>query len=591
MASGSPQIFCAPFSSFSLHQEPILAGNSNSLRQRLSDEIWPFPEQTVSEKELLAFLEEPASYGFDDQVDRLDIGDSVLFLAGPYCYKYRRKTVGSSAANSTELRYAQASAELKLGALFAPDLYVRLVPICLEAGKLHLQDITDEASVGNKPSLVFVDWLICMHRYDATQSYDKLVEKRQPNFSECSHLTQMVLKSHRLGHKAHAKPWVQNLHDQLEAFDDLVLNLDTSKDRCQFHACLMRAKARLVSLEHLIEARGDRGLIRQIHGDVILNNVVSLPSGLRLVNPAASSSNKALRGNGIGDPLYDLASLLSDLWSRGLMKQANWILSHYCNHLLDSRGMDGLQALDLYLFCRAMERSRALYHGLQKADPSQVANLGNCGNRQAMKQFLHTARESLLQDEASIIVLGGGHASDRSRLARILAPSIGRMPGALHLSAEREILALHEIAHADALPTSSNRHSVWHLVYRRLCTKAEQAIEAGYSAILDGRFESPHTRAILEAMLASDNIRGHVSSHCFWLCEPATSHRYRHAPSADLETHTQTSEISSDAQTNDFKDYQEWHALDVRQPADRLIQQVLHQMDPAWHPQISGLVH
>ncbi|WP_316859418.1 hypothetical protein [uncultured Cohaesibacter sp.] len=119
------------------------------------------------------------------------------------------------------------------------------------------------------------------------------------------------------------------------------------------------------------------------------------------------------------------------------------------------------------------------------------------------QNHLRTARDSLLQDETRIIAVGGGRQRDRSHFSRMLAPLVGRMPGALYLSAEQEILALYEISDLHCLPTTAHRFSVWELVYRRMADKARLALAAGYSVIMEGWFGNPVNRQQLSD-LASD---------------------------------------------------------------------------------------
>lgn len=542
--------------------------------------------------EMLEFLSCPESYGLTTPVDRLDAGDATLFLAGHFCYKFlHHGSPDKQAAPTRQERFRLMRQEMQLGRLFAPDVYRGLIPIVACDGQFRLLLAGDKSQKSQAmDKMRIVDWLICMNRYDLTESYDKLVEHHQPNHAECNHLAAMVLPGAGETTPAKAQPWLSWLDGQLDGLDEFVLNLESSKERCQSHACLTRAKDRLAQLSGLMAERGERGCMRPIHGNLNLSNVVCLPSGLCSVNPDAGRLDK-----GMGDPVFDLACLISELWSRNLHRQANWLLSHYCNQLLDSRAMDGLGALDLYLCYAALERAKTLAEHRSDNMTAAIEPPRQCGHSIATDRYLRTARESLLQDQAYLVVLGGGKAIDRSRLARLLAPSLGRMPGAIHLSSEREMLTMHDVVRAEDLPAPSHRQSVWSHVYRRLCAKAKLALEAGYSVVLDGNFCNETGRLNLERLLTHYGLENQIHSHAFWLYQPRHEQISDAEMTKDLEwlaMQATGGRQSSALQLNNMpRGLEDWTSLDASQPSSRLLDQMLAAVIPFWRPVAKGPVH
>ncbi|PLW74941.1 AAA family ATPase [Cohaesibacter celericrescens] len=572
----------------------------------------------MSQNAVLAFLADANSYGSKEPVDRIDSAQHILFLSGPFCYKlHRQLPLGQTDPLSLERRYHLAQLEMRLGKMFAPDLYLDLVPVRVDTKGQFLQ-LPKPASEGSEAGTYsafsavcqntqIVDWLVRLRRYDFSKSYDKQVELYQPNFAECQRLSHLIAKKgtntncHTPG-----QSWQLHLNEMLDGFAAVVRQLDRYAKQTTLRACLNRARDQFERARSVFETRGRRGLIGQIHGNVGLGNVVELPDGLRLVNPQVSCNNVDVR-EWVGDPLYDLGSLIGEFWSRGLNRQANWVFSNYCNQLLDSHSLDGLEVLDLYLFVRAMEQARMLAADVVHQDSTFGRKDEACGKTAALRGYIKTARESLLQDEAILIVIGGSSHSNRSHLARLLAPETGRMPGALYLSVYQEILALHEVSKEADLTPSANRPSIWRLAYRRIADKARMAIAAGYSVVLEGRFDSPISRQNLTQLAQEEGSTLRVVA--FHLYDPLHDNRpVDRSPARsdhlDLElqaelpmdrskraiqTHRTIDPILGSQGID--RDWTNWIELDASRSVGDLLGQTLGHINPAWVPNSKETLH
>ena len=601
----------------------------------------------LSQADILDYLTQPSSYGIGSEVVCLQMRNCVLFLADQYCYKLRRHVPpGQNNPLSLNNRHQIAVEEMRLGERFAPELYLNLVPLRLVDGRLWLQlpDGQQQANASIKPSGVaadnedgcnsagdvseaecfearartapIVDWLVQLRRYDLSLSYDKLVDIHQPNFDDCTHLAKLALDSHKLGAAKPAEPWLATLAARLEHYDQTVRTLDRESRKRTLRVCLNRAMDRLAWSEDLVLSRGERGLIRQIHGNLRLGNVVNLPSGLRLVHPQVESVQDA-----VGDPLFDLAALIAELSARGLRRQANWVLSRYCNGLLDSQSLDGLKAFDLYLFIRAIEQAEQWHDHLIKRDESSCQcrdthSKGACRGKRLLSHNIRVARQSLLQDEAVLLVIGGSNRANRSHLARLVAPLVGRMPGALYLSAEQELFTLYDVSDRAALPQSAYRASVWHLVYRRLADKARFGLDAGYSVILEGAYGDPVSRRSL-VPLATDSKgapRRPVSVHLYdpvskpdqngkisakmvhaddLEAQYADHEGGAHAPELEgcLSLEDPGEDLSGGLGVPSEPNWHQWLALDATRPVGDLLAQTLTAIDPSWQPAMKGSLH
>ncbi|WP_157747639.1 hypothetical protein [Cohaesibacter sp. ES.047] len=585
----------------SLDQDHALTATHSGLPLSVSDE----------QRAVVAFLTEPRSYGETDPVDRIDMMSSVLFMAGGHCYKLQRDVpLGQSEAFTLEQRHQLAKEEMRLGSAFAPELYLGLVPVRCLHNQLFLdlpltaseERSTDVARMASEAPIV--DWLIMMQRYDFSKCYDKRVEIYQPNFDECNRLADLIAPSQtRRQKRRSARSWLRHLEEMIGSFSPLVRALDRDAKNTTLRACLNRASELLERASQGLQERCQHGQFHPIHGNLGLSNVVETSKGLRLIHPLVSSKANQVR-KWHGDPFYDLASLIAELWSRGLHRQANWVFSHYCNNQVDSDALNGLKVLDLYIFMRATDRAKRLSAALTTR-PLHETDGGM--KPRALKGYVTTARESLLQDEAALVVIGGSTHANRSNLARLLAPVIGRLPGAVYLSADQEILSLHAVASPSMLPQSAHRKSVWRLVYRRMAEKALIALETGYSVVLEGRFDSPESREILTEL--DHKIPTSVLLQAFHLFDTSRDHRHgaELAPKAgaleELELQSASSGCdrvelgTSEAvlpilrRTELSRDWTRWIELDASSSVGSLLEQTLSQINPEWTPVSKGTLH
>ena len=568
---------------------------------------------------LFAFLTDAEGLGYSGPVDRVEMVQSVLFLAGPHCYKSRRVTPkGSKDVLSLHARCKLACEEVRLGKKFAPDLHYQLVAIRRLGERIffHLPDVPyDEQGLddvcqraiarGNAP---ITDWLVKTRRYDFSKSLEKQIEVYQPNFSDCHRLAELIAPNPADDHgDKPAQSWLSHLTDLLDGLAPLVRQLDRAAKQTTLRACLRRASERLEKIEPVIKLRGERGLIGQIHGNVRLSNVVELAGGFRLVNPQVSRNGVTVR-EWQGDQFFDLASLVGELWSRGLARQANWVLSHYCNRLLDIQMLNGLEALDVYLLARSLERADTLTTAITAKRTQRELFKPGCRLSAALRSYLKTARDSLLQDEATLFVIGGSSQRNRSNLARLLAPVTGRMPGALYLSAQEEMQVLYGVNSNADLPPSADRQSVWNLAYRRLSEKAQLALKAGYSVILEGRFDCEasrqHVTALAHVLGRSQSV---MAFHLFdpqggegLLSEQTLDAHFNKAPrdaaSRGSDRMLERLDVMQEELPilgigNGFRDWTSWIELDASRSVGDLLGQALRHINPAWTPTSNGTMH
>src|SRR5947208_94694 len=136
--------------------------------------------------------------------------------------------------------------------------------------------------------------------------------------------------------------------------------------RSEVEALASASRAAPSRVRALLMSRGERGLIRRIHGDLHLGNVVMLDGRPVLFDAIEFSPLIAS-----GDILYDLAFLLMDLTERGLAPAANVVLNRYLAETRRAEDLDALAALPLFLSMRAAIRAKVGAARLAYAAPAE----------------------------------------------------------------------------------------------------------------------------------------------------------------------------------------------------------------------------
>ncbi len=205
-----------------------------------------------------------------------------------------------------------------------------------------------------------------------------------------------------------------------------------------------------------------------------------------------------------------LPSSLMDLWHRGLKSEANSILNRYFWHADDMLAeMSGLSALPLFLALRAAIRAKVAALNAARSATSRHAAAD-------ARLYFETAWEFLQPHHPTLIAIGGRSGTGKSMLAQVLAPSIGRPPGAIHLRSDIERKRQFHTPETVRLPSSAYKPDVSNKVYEALDRQAETALRSGQSVIVDATFLSEF-EANAVAEIAK---RGKVDFRGIWLEAP-----------------------------------------------------------------------
>ena len=437
-----------------------------------------------SQDEVLAFLADPATHG--GPVRRIDTHAASVFLAGARAFKVKRAVRFPFLDYSTlGKRKAACEAELAVNAPYAPEIYRGVVPITRERnGKL---------AIGGQGAPV--EWAVEMQRFDETRTLDRLAGDIDEALADA--LARAVAAAHAKAPLVDAEPWMAALggyiDEHVAAFRKHP-EISPPPDSDRLARLSRAAYERIVPL---LRERGRRGLIRRIHGDLHLGNIVLLGGKPVLFDAIEFSAIIAS-----GDVFYDLAFLLMDLLERGLAAPANIVLNRY---LAETRRLDDLDALTLlpfFLSMRAAIRAKVTAARLEQTPASAHAPLAA-----AARGYFDLALRAIAPAKPQFLAVGGLSGTGKTQLARALAPSIEPMPGAVVVRSDVERKALYGAAETQKLPADAYSEDVNAHVYATLADKARRILGAGHSVILDAVFARPQERAAIADVAKAAGIR------------------------------------------------------------------------------------
>ena len=431
-----------------------------------------------SQEPVFALLADPATHG-GAEVKRIDTHAASVFLAGARAFKVKRAVRFPFLDYSTlEKRKRACAAELEVNRSFAADIYRRVVAITREAdGRLAL----DGAGTP-------VEWAVEMRRFDERATLDQLADARKVDAALADALGRAVADAHATTPAVEAEPWIKALAGYIEEHVAAFAEMPELFPPDESETLARASRAAYARIHPLLVERARRGLVRRIHGDLHLGNIVLLDGRPVLFDAIEFSPLIAS-----GDVLYDLAFLLMDLTERGLKAAANVVLNRYLLATKRVEDLDALATLPFFLSMRAAIRAKVTAARLKQPATKPTAAIA----RSARKYF-DLARQVLSPSPALLIAVGGLSGTGKSALARALAPEIGAVPGAVVLRSDAERKALFGKEEHARLPDSAYAPAVTARVYATIADKARRALAAGHSAIVDAVLAKPQERAVME---------------------------------------------------------------------------------------------
>ena len=155
--------------------------------------------------EAFALLSDPATHG-GAQVKRIDTHAASVFLAGERAYKVKRAVRFPFLDYSTlAKRKAACEAELAVNRPFAPQLYLRIVPIARTDAGLAVGGAGEP-----------VEWAVEMLRFDENATLDRLAEHGKIDLALADRLARVAAAAHAKAPVVDTAPWIDGLGQFIE---------------------------------------------------------------------------------------------------------------------------------------------------------------------------------------------------------------------------------------------------------------------------------------------------------------------------------------------------------------------------------------
>jgi predicted kinase len=201
-----------------------------------------------------------------------------------------------------------------------------------------------------------------------------------------------------------------------------------------------------------------------------------------------------------------------DLWTHQERQAANIVLNSYLHLRRGQEDLSGLALLPLFLSTRAGVRA------LVTADLAHELALKNSMKQRGQALDWFRASIGFLKTAPPVLVcIGGLSGSGKSTVAASLAPTVGVTPGALHVRSDVERKVLAGVVETERLPPGSYSREASFAVYTGAFSRAERALRAGHSVVLDAVFARQDERR--SAADVARRAKAHFAG--LWLEAPA----------------------------------------------------------------------
>jgi aminoglycoside phosphotransferase family enzyme/predicted kinase len=462
---------------------------------------------------------------------------AYVFLVGERAFKLKKAVdLGYLDFSTAEKRRRALTRELELNRRTAPHLYLRVLPITEHAGAFAL------AGEGRA-----VDFLLEMRRFADDALLSDLADRGRLEVATVERLAHHIAVFHASEKpladydwpRAAARIADENLRDlehQRENFDAAKLAAHAAA-RGRVHDSARAALSR------------QSATVRHCHGDLHLRNAF-LDEGSPILFDCIEFDDFYATI----PPLYDLAFLIMDLWARGLREHANRALNAWAMDQAPAAWratFADLGALPAYLTWRAEIRAKT-----EALRP---------GGAESARRYLALSTEFAAPSAPMLVAVGGLSGTGKSTLARSLAPSLGRAPGAVHLRTDeirKRIAGVALDARLDATAYTAARNAQ---VYATMLGLAQAALGAGQAVIADAVFAREDERAAVEAIAAELSL----PFVGLWLDAPAATLQARLGRRRDDVSDADAAVLRKQL-TYDLG-HINWHRLDADQTTEALV--------------------
>lgn len=416
--------------------------------------------KTRDAPDFIGALCRPAAYAHP--VDRIRVAEthiSWVLLTGAFAYKIKKPVdLGFLDFSTLQKRRRACEDELRLNRRFAPELYLKVVPIT------GSEDNPQVDGAGET-----LEYAVRMRQFPQADQLDRRLTAGKLTLRDMDVVARCVAGFHESAsvapaHRPYGKP--AEVHRPFRETLERLLDHKIGDFRAQLEVLRDWSEMRYAVLRAAMTLRRTEGFVREVHGDLHLSNLVRLRDDA-IVPFDCIEFSEPLRWI---DVLNDIAFLVMDFQFRARDDLAYRLLNRYLERTGD---YGALPLLPYYRTYRALVRAR-------------IAELrGDAGQLHA---YVDRACRSASGAQPSLILMHGFSGSGKSWLSDQLAT---RLP-AIRLRSDIERKRLHGLA-VGAASGSGLERGIYSRAsslrtYERLSVLAEAALTGGETVVVDAGF-------------------------------------------------------------------------------------------------------
>ncbi|MGF1514545.1 MAG: AAA family ATPase [Elainellaceae cyanobacterium] len=410
---------------------------------------------------------------------------SYVLLTGEYAYKVKKPLdFGFLNYSTLDLRQQFCHEELRLNQRGAAEIYLEVLPITQRGAQYQL---------GGEGEAV--EYTVKMRQFPQDTLLRRYFERGELTPEMLRELAQVIADFHRaspssdyvrsFGEISQIRQSIDENYSQTEQY------IGGPQTQQQFDETRAYTDRFFETQQALFKARIDRGWIRECHGDLHLNNICYWRDKYLLFD--CIEFNEPFR---FVDVMFDIAYIVMDLEAGDRPDLSTLFLNAYVEQTGD---WEGLLVLPLYVSRQSYVRAKVTSFLL--GDPS-VPEAEKQAAEKTAARYYRLAWRYTQPRQGKLTLMSGLSGSGKSTVGRGLAAHTGAVQ--IRSDALRKHLGGMPLnaRGGDSLYTPEMTQKT----YARLADLAFKLIDAGYSVILDAKYDRVAQRSPVVAQAESQQV-------------------------------------------------------------------------------------